>query len=571
MIRMTYEEMLKRSAAGLLAVLSLFLGLTPYISGAPRPAGSGNPLNPPFSLALEARDRGPELSFGTGLVSRSLATAPLATAPVSSGDAILQPRPRKGRAWLELAGFQGFSIASYWIRYKTHFLEDWQFKMTFDSQVKRILLLQGWRFDSNNFKLNWTHSLAGSIYYQFSRTNHASWLYSWMMSVVGSTIWECSEWKEVVSLNDQIMTGLGSFAIGEPWYQVGHYLAHQSGFLWQALSFMNPFLKINHWLDRKDPRVRNYVPPGWHDFGLAAGVRNLSMAGRPAETAVYFEVHARLTGLPEYGKAGDVRRTFRDTSLSSMSLDYSARNGTADETRFSSSAVPWGSFRQKIDDNLEGYSLIVGLGSSFEYFKKRSFDYYDLNPVPVNMGIDLHLEVPRNFTDKLAIVHLAGPVVDWTVFRRGWKLRSVASASFDFGLINAYALNGYSQLHHTPPSDTIDGMKTTVLYYGYYYGFGGTLSGRTDLDWGAFRGHALASFGAWGSADSLDRFQVRVTNNAHLSDSRFRYLFGAGWKVPRVPVEVFVTYEGVERRGRLLEARAGTLEKRLFAGLEFSF
>jgi hypothetical protein len=38
-----------------------------------------------------------------------------------------------------------------------------------------------------------------------------------------------------------------------------------------------------------------------------------------------------------------------------------------------------------------------------------------------------------------------------------------------------------------------------------------------------------------------------------------------------VPVELFVTYEGVQRNGRLLGVRAGTLEKRLFAGLEFSF
>ena len=563
--------MIKKAAACLLAVLSLSLGWTPWASGSPRPSGSGHPENPPFSLALEARGRGPKPSFGAGWVPQTLVPTPLTPVPVPSGDASLQSRPRKGRAWLELVGFQAFSVGSYWIRYKSHFVEDWQFKMTVDSQFKRIVLLKGWRFDSNNFKLNWTHSLAGGIYYQFGRTNHASWLYSWMISVVGSTFWELTEWKEVISLNDQIMTGLGGFAIGEPWYQVGHYLAHQSGLLFQALSFMNPVLKFNHWLDRKDPGVGNYVQPGWHDFGLAAGVRRLSTAGRPSETAVYFEVHTRLIGLPEYGRAGDVRRTFRDTYFSSMSLDYAARNGTADETRFSTAAVPWGSFRQKIDDNLEGYSLIVGLGSSFEYFKKRSFDYYDLNPVPVYQGIDLHLEIPRNFTDKLAIVHLAGPVLDWTVFRRGWKLRTVATAYFDFGLINSYALNRYSQLHHTPLSDTIDGMKTTVFYYGYYYGFGGTFSGSTDLEWGAFRGHALASFGAWGSADSLDRFQDKVTNNAHLTDTRFRYLFGAGWKVPRVPFEIFVKYEGVQRRGRLLEIRTAGLEKRIFAGLEFSF
>jgi hypothetical protein len=138
-------------------------------------------------------------------------------------------------------------------------------------------------------------------------------------------------------------------------------------------------------------------------------------------------------------------------------------------------------------------------------------------------------------------------------------------------LINAFALDAYSEAHHTPPSDTIDGMKTTVLYYGYYYGFGATVSGTTELDWGSFRARARADLGAWSSADSLDRFQDRVTNNAHLSDSRFRYLFGAGWKVPGWPVEIFANYEGVQRNGRLLGVHAGRLEKRLFAGLEFSF
>jgi len=535
------------------------------------PCGAGHPENPPFSLALEARCCGPELSFGFGGTPWALSPPPPASSPDPARDANLQPRPRRVRAWLELGGFLAYSVGDYWIGYKSHFPEDWQFKMTLDSQISRILFLEGWRFDSNNFKLNWTHSLAGVIYYQFSRTNHLSWAYSLMMSIVGSTFWELSEWKEVIALNDQIMTGFGGFAIGEPWYQVGHYLAHQSGLLFQALSFMNPILKLNHWLDRKDPRTRGYVPPGWKDFGLAAGVRRLSTAGLPAETAVYFAVHAQLIRLPEYGKAGDIREEFKDTYFSSMSLDYAARNGTADETRFSAEVVPWGYFRQRIDENLKGYSLIVGLGSSFEYFKKRPLDDYDINPVPVYQGFDLHLEIPRNFTDKLAIVHLAGPVLDWTVFRRGWKIRTVGAAHFDFGLINSYALNEYSQLHHTPPSDTIEGMKTTVFYYGYYYGFGGTLSGSTDLEWGALRARALASFGAWGSANSLDRFQYKVTNNARLADTRFRYLFSAGWKVPRAPFELFVTYEGVQRWGRLLEVRSMRLEKRLFAGLEFQF
>jgi hypothetical protein len=352
---------------------------------------------------------------------------------------------------------------------------------------------------------------------------------------------------------------------------IGHYLAHQSNVILQALSFLNPVVKFNHWLDRKNPEARTFIPPGWRDFGLFAGVRRLSSAGRRAETGAYFGFHTRLLGYPEYGKPGDFRGPLEGTYFSEISLDYAVRNGRADETNFTTSAVPAGYIRQKINDRLEGYSLMIGFGSSFEYFKKRPVDVYDSNPVAVNQGIDLHLERPRNFTDKLAILHMAGPFLDWSVFRPGMRLRTVAEAYFDFSLVNALALNPYSALHHAPPGDTIDGLKTIVLYYGYYYAFGGTLSGTSDLEWRGLRARAQASFGAWASADFLDRFQAQVTNNAHLDDNRFRYLLDVGWKPSRVPLKVFARFEGIRRWGRLLEVRVHVWEKRLFAGLEYSF
>jgi hypothetical protein len=273
----------------------------------------------------------------------------------------------------------------------------------------------------------------------------------------------------------------------------------------------------------------------------------------------------------DYGQPGDVRRTLKDTYFSGISLDYTVRNGHADETNFNTGAVVLGSFRQKIEAGPSGHCLILGLGSSFEYYKKRPFDPLDSDPVPVKQGYDLELGRPRAFTDKLALVHLAGPVLDWTTFRPGLRLRTVAEAYFDFGLVNAYALTAYSDLHRTLPDDTIAGMKTTVMYYGYYYAFGGTVSGRAWLDWGNFRAQARASFGAWSSVDVLDRFGNEVTNNAHLDDTRSRLLVGAGWKVPGAPLELFARFEGLGRWGRISGTRAHGWERRLFAGLEFKF
>ncbi len=547
-------------------VFCLGLLRTPVASASPAATGSESEhLFSSFSLCpelLEAKQPSQAAAF-----SLSTSVVPDDKAAV---DSAAGPKPRKhiGRAWLELGAFMLYSGGSYNIRYtKGGFAEDWDFKFTWHDQLRRFFTLEAWHFDSNNFKLNWTHSVAGGIYYQLSRTNNLSWLQSWLMSVAGSSFWEyVVEWHEVVSINDQIMTGLGGYSIGESWYALSRYLSYQSNVIFKALSFINPINKFNRWLDRKDPAEQNYIPPGWHDFNLFMGARSLSTAGQAAQTGATIGLDTQIMELPEYGNSGQVDETVKDTYFSRIYIDYTRRGRYADETNIMTDVRSWAYVRQNINDNLEGYNLSIGLGSSFEYFKKRPVDPYDYNPVSVAAPISvLDLERPRDFTDKLALVHIAGPVLDWTLFRRGLKFRSVTAAYFDFGLINSFALNEYSALHD------LAGMKTTVLYYGYYYGFGGSFSEKADLEWGNFRARGLASFGAWGSADFLDRWPDRVTNNAHLGDNRTRCLIGTGYKIPRVPLQLFVNYEEIRRWGKIQEVRVDGLEKRLFAGLSFLF
>jgi Domain of unknown function (DUF3943) len=473
--------------------------------------------------------------------------------------------PKRGRAWIEWGAFVTFVTVQYWT--SNSFPEDRDFKLTLGDQVRRIAFLDGVRFDSNQFSLNWSHILGGAMYYQFGRTNNLSWPASWLMAFVGSTWWEViGEPKEVISINDQILTGAGGFPLGEAWFQVGNFLLHRPHAIQRALGVANPVLLINHWLDRKDPAGRTYVQPGWHDFSLVAGGRRLSAAGVQTGTDLYFGVRARLIGLPEYGRPGEVRRPLRDTYISELDFDYATRGGHAEETRLYAKAVPWGRLIQKISPDGRGYCLTLGLGSSFEYFKKRPLADYDAVPVPVKTDLDrLRLGEPRAFTDKLAIVHLVGPVLDGTVFRRGLTFRAGLEASFDFALVNATAINDYSRLHD------ITGLKTTVFYYGYYYGLGGTLAARARLEAGVLSVHGLAEYNAWGSVDALDRFQAEITDNAHLGDTRTRLLVGASLRLPRTPVKLFAEIESVRRSGRLAEVRSVVRETKAYAGLAFSF
>jgi hypothetical protein len=165
----------------------------------------------------------------------------------------------------------------------------------------------------------------------------------------------------------------------------------------------------------------------------------------------------------------------------------------------------------------------------------------------------------------MAVVHIAGPVVDWTRFARTFTLRAVAEAYLDFAMMNAWAFNAYSRLY------PIEGLKTTLTYYGYYYGFGTTFSGRLDFAWRGFELRGMLSWHIWDSVEGLDRFQNELVNDGNVVDTRSRFFFKVGWRIPALPLRLFATVEGIHRWGKIGDVRASGRETRTFAGLSFLF
>jgi len=500
---------------------------------------------------------------GPSLVRFSLAVKDAGLGPPAA--LASRRRPKNGRAWLELGLFMTYNHTRYWIKW-WQYVEDQQFKLDFEDQWHRVVELHGLRFDSNAFSTNWTHSLAGACYYQFSRANARSWPQSLLMAFAASAWWEIvTEFKEVISINDLIATSAGGYSIGEPWFQLGDFLSHNPSPYVRWLGVLNPVNKINEWLDGRREAPAAYTPPGWHDLSLFAGAWNVAWDGGPSRTGLYFGFRTRIICHPDYGKPGRIRETVRDTIFTEVALNFATGNGAANEANFTTRVVSLALFRQSVDALHNGYSFWFGLGSRFSYFGKKAVWSLDIDPVPVNQGYDLLLDEPRNFADKLALVHVAGPVVDWTIFRGDLKVRTTAEAYLDFAMINAFALNEYSVSHD------ITGLKTTTFYYGYYYGVGTSLTAESCLEWKSLRLRASAELGAWGSIDVGERFQETIADNAHFKDTRFRYLAGAGWKVPGAPLEAFLDFEGIRRWGIVKTVGVSRLEKRVFAGLQLGF
>lgn len=559
----------KTVAAGLAALLVVAVVLPSAAAVRPRFC-----LSSPGSALLEDARSAGVTDGRSGPMAFSLAASPgnEGTDKTEAGASVPGMPKKWRRALVQLGLLSLYSTYRYWNAYHT-WIEDWQFELTFADQYRRFLTTEAITFDSNAFVINWTHVMGGTIYYQMARANYLSWEESLLSSFIAAAIYEyVSEWREVISINDMLMTTFGGYSLGETWFQLSDYFHHRKSPVLKALGFMNPINELNQWLDRKKPASRVYPEPGWAGLALSVGWRSASETGRETFSSAMVGIDTQLIRTPEYGKPGTVKKVLRDTSLSELSIDVALRqrrpgdtelrNGWDEEVDLFARTVGLAWYRQTIDELGRGTALSIGLGSALSYVRKRP-TVYDSRSVQVRL--DPLPETPTDFRDKMAVAHLFGPVVDWTRFGRGMKVRIVADAYIDFALMNAFAFNAYSAVH------SIEGMKTTLGYYGYDYAFGASASGRVDLDWGSFWLRGLFSAHAWDSADGRDRFQSDITNNVDAVDTRTRFLLKAGWRLPSMPMRVFIALEGIHRWGKIGDVQADSQEMRTFAGLSYLF
>jgi hypothetical protein len=535
--------------------LSIFVGLV-LSAASVLPARDSSQSRPPLALTFAyAPETSPSLA-----ASGEDKETPQALPPA------VQSNP--GRGLFEMGTLMAYSQARYWLNY-AKFIEDWQFHFSWKDQRRRFFTFKAWMFDSNAFSLNWTHSFAGVLYYQFGRTNGLSWPQSFLFSLGGSLWWEyVAEWREIISLNDNIMTSLGGYAAGEAWYQLGEYFIGRKGFVERVLSFaVNPVLKFNHWLDLRKGRNRSLGPdPGWHDFRLFIGRKRMpTSAETGAQNTMFVGFHTRIIHAPEYGRAERSDRGFADTIASDLDVDFALRHGRIEEFNFATRVASLGRYRQEIGPDSRGFAYYIGMGSAFSLYKKKSIAYYDSAAVTVRQGYDLRLDEPRQFTDKMAAVHAVGPVFDYTAFAPKSRLRLVLEGYLDFGLINSFALNPYSE------DEDIRGVKTTLLYYGYYYGVGTTLSSDVTYRYRALQFGGGLRYSAYGSIEGLDRFQGDVTDDFHLTDQRFACRLEAAVRLPGAPVEFLANYEGIGRHGAIKELDRHDFEDRFSICVSYTF
>jgi hypothetical protein len=412
---------------------------------------------------------------------------------------LLERDPSYWRAAGEMVLFLGIGTAWYWIERDRNAF-DWDFqgwRQRFDEE--------SYRFDNNPFQVNFMgHALSGLTYYGMSRANDLGVLASFAYTFMASWMWEfVIEFKERVSINDQIVTPMAGMAVGEFFYKLSRYVTSApggGGRKHRALKWsVGLGVAAHDWLDGRAPPHED-LPADERGFGtdISARFRFAYGAGaaRPSEGA-QFAVHelafdGTLVSLPGYLRPGHYGLFFTDANVSSMRVRLRfASEGRGGE--MDGDAILLGYHRQAIAEGRRGQwgqATTVGMNVSYLYRREE----YDA------------------FVDRLAITGLPGLALDVHLFAGPALFRIGARLNGDFAGVHSQAYPAWDVRY---PGEH---PKTILRREQYYYGWGGTGRWLFEVRLPYVELGAAVRYGAWRSQEGLDRSQADVTVDVRARD-----------------------------------------------------
>jgi hypothetical protein len=470
-------------------------------------------------------------------------------------NALLAPPPQKRgpgpgwRAFFSNLALITVSTANYWFIQQETMQVDWDYEPTWSDQKKRFLGFSAWRFDSNYFRVNWTHAPAGAVYYTLARSNSLSSFQSLLYSLALSSFWEyVSEFREVISINDQVFSPLGGFPIGENLFQISEMLrAKKGGWLTDLLSWLINFPgRANNmiWGDNgrltKRPRFAALEDQPGHGLRLAAGRLT---GGEQSGPAFWLGGQSRLVTIPGYLEQGCRKEWLSGDSMSFLDFNLVLNR------EFSGSArtTYLGFLAQRIEPD--------------EANRRRGFAFY-LGPWS---GFELSQQKYPALSDKFSAVHLIGPLADLVLYSKDFTLQVQLAASVHFSMVESLALDRY-QLNND-----LEGTKTTLHEHGYYFAFGPGFSSSLSFKWGGLETGGSFHYLDFHSIQGLDRYREEISNDFPLKDRALLWRLHCSWQPPSLPFYAFLSWERLSRRGWIAETSGQGRRDRLAAGLGHVF
>lgn len=464
-------------------------------------------------------------------------------------------RARHLRAALEILLLMGAYGVNYYTADRSANSVDWDYD-TSASLRARFENGDAYRFDDNTFRINRNHVYAGLCYYQLARSNNLSVAESFVYTFAASSIWEYGvEYREPVSINDQIVTTVGGLALGETLYQIARMLAREPNTLADTIlaTLFDAPSAFHRWVDgvpaAAGGALRLAPAPGDRTyFDLQATVR-LSDAGHSdGSPTALLGVDAGVVNVPNLAAPGTARLWFADTASSRLNLEVPLNNDRASDFSFRAqstlSAMHYKDLVRTDGGHLQGYTLFLGPGTAFTL---------------LNAALSGHDE----HADFMGITHVLGPVLDAAWYLQGTRVRCEVELYGDFAMIRSYAYDDFRNSRTLPEGTSLLDASS------YYFGYGYTGSARLSVDRGPFELGAGFRYGSCWSINALPDDPKQPNLNLDVKDDR---AVAETWLSYRVSdrLSLRVAVERTERGGSVdgFSPPAAT-EVRTFATLSY--
>ncbi len=425
-----------------------------------------------------------------------------------------------------------------------------------------------WTFDADDFGTNMAgHVSAGTVYYLIARGNRVSIPEAFAWTFGASLLWELVEFKEPVSINDQVMTPVGGLALGEAFQQLSTWFDRGGGDpISQAFAFLfSPAKKLHDWIDRtvpdRDPRAR-----GWHEFTLLGGGGVLAQsASGNAYTVFRFAGETRLFRAPGYGEPGKGRFGWGDGNASRIALGATFTGSSVVDYLFDTETALAGLYVREITGDAASVDAASETSARRDAFVSRDgIDLFVAGTVGYEYGVH-RWNLATGVPNSIALVRLPGLALRARGVVGAFVLSAGVDASLTFGGVQPFALQ-------PPPVFLPEGtaLPSVLLANGYYFAIGFRGAPSAEVRWREAAVGASMQVDVLGALTSPDIVPQPGAMLA-LDDQRWSATAWARWRFEEIPIELGITGQWRSRSGTAGDLHASEQERSLLGNLAVVF
>jgi hypothetical protein len=398
---------------------------------------------------------------------------------------------------------------------------------------------EAWRFDNNEFPINFMgHAITGGGFYALPRAHgHSLWASS-MYAFATSFAWEyLVEFREKISVNDLVVTQGSGMVMGEFVSKLWHYVNGLPQAATSAQRAVATTLGFPVWLKQEiyDDAIDNQGP--YDSLGLSTRIghrfevgyrytlHTLSHRREQRRVGTYgFYLGGRLSSIPGEGRPGRFRVFFHDADIVSMALS-GASGRRARQVDFFGDLYLLGVYSQDLDATARGPATTMGLSMAYHY---RLHDFEAAN-------------------DRLGLMHLPGPAIDFSYRKGAFRLATRWRMSGDFAGLHSAAFRPWAKAKLQP-----DDRPTSILAkHNYAYGWG--ISTRIAAAMSAEPLHAdvSLSLGSYRAINGLNRNQEAISHDVMARERHLEFSSSIGLYIPRTPVDLRIAWTRSERSSHI--------------------